>query len=276
MKTNIIIISSIIILLYGCSDSVNNNTGLPVEYNEIQTINLPDDYTIKLYVTGYDSLTYAYNKVFLSVFKGSTSETSGYIKIYPEMRMTPHITHSTPVSDSFLYNPATGYFEGYLIFNMPTNPPDLVWRCSFTYFEPTGTSHRADSVPVYTSLRQEKQLKYFYDLADTMYYTLTMVAPFAPVSGSNDFAVMLHRSNVYQQSFTQIEDAQMYINVYDTDSLYQTIGNIDPVIGVDGIYYGTINLPHIGQWTVGDTINYRGRKITNNPPPLPEFSIRIE
>ncbi len=277
MKTIIIILSGIAVFLYGCSDSVhNNNTGSPVTYNEIQTVNLPDNYTIKLYVTGYDSLTYAYNKVYFKVSEGSTPQTAGYVKVYPQMRMTPHITHSTPVSDSFTYNATSGYFEGFMIFNMPTTPPDLVWRCRFTYYEPSGTSHETDSVPLYTSLHPEKQLKYFYDLADTMYYTLTMVSPFTPIAGVNDLAVILHSSDVYQQSFTQITDAQMYINVYKQDSLYQSTGNTDPVIGEDGIYYGRVNTPHNGIWIVSDTINYNGRYITNNPAPLPEITITVE
>lgn len=276
MKTRIIIFCSILFLFYGCSDSVLNNTGTLVTYNEIRTINLPDNYTIKLYVTGYDSLTYAYNKVFFKVLLGSSALNAGYIKVYPQMRMTPHITHSTPVSDSFTYNASSGYFEGFMIFNMPTTPPDLVWKCRFTYYEPSGTSHQADSIPIYISLRPEKQLKYFYDLADTMYYTLTMISPFAPLAGVNDLAVMLHSSDVYQQSFTQITDAQMYINVYKQDSLYQTNGNTRPVIGQGGVYYGRINTPHTGTWMVADTIYYNGRYITNNPPPLPEFSISVE
>ena len=278
MRTIIIILSGIAVFLYGCGDTLNNNnsTGSPVTYNEIQTINLPDNYTIKLYVTGYDSLSYAYNKVYLKVFLGSTAQNTGYIKVYPQMRMTPHITHSTPVSDSFMYNASSGYFEGFMIFNMPTSPPDLVWKARFTYFDASGTSHEEDSIPLYTSLHPEKQLKYFYDLADTMYYTLTLVSPFAPNAGVNDLAVMLHSSDVYQHSFTQITSAQMYINVYKQDSLFQTQGNINPVIGSEGIYYGQINTPHKGTWVTCDTIFYNGRYITNNPPPLPEFNIIIE
>jgi hypothetical protein len=129
---------------------------------------------------------------------------------------------------------------------------------------------------MYASLHPEKQLKYFYDLSDTTYYTLTLVKPFTPTAGINDIEFLLHKSSVYQLEFEQLTDASMYLNIYKQDSLYSTTGNSDPVIGSDGFYKGRINVPHSGTWIVADTIFYNGRYVTNNPPPLPEFSIDIE
>lgn len=276
MKAIVIIFSGILLFLYGCSDTINNNFYSPIVYNEILTINLPDNYTVILYTADSDSLTYAYNEVFLKVRHNSAEQNTGYLKIYPKMKMTPHITHSTLVSDSFAYNIASGYYKGFIIFNMPTTPPELVWKTRFTFIDSTGNGHETDSIPLYTSYRPEKQLKYFYDITDTTYYTLTLVKPFNPLAGLSDIAFLLHKSNVYQLEFEQIRGALMYINVYKQDSLYSTGGNTNPVIGSDGIYKGKINVPHSGTWIVGDTIFYNGRIITNNPPPIPEFRFNIE
>ncbi len=264
------------LIIYGCSETINNNPASPPVYNEILTINLPDNYSLKLYTSDTDSLTYAYNEVYFKVWLNSTEQNTGHLKVYPEMRMTPHIVHSTPVSDSFVYNSGTGYYKGYIIFNMPTTPPNFVWNTKFTYTDNSNISHETDSVPVYISYRPERQLRYFYDLSDTAYYTLTLVKPFDPVAGINEIAFLLHRSDVYELEFEQLTDALMYLNVYKEDSLYSTGGNTDPVIGSDGFYRGNINLPHIGSWVAGDTIFYNGRIITNNPPPLPVFSFDIE
>jgi len=190
--------------------------------------------------------------------------------------MTAHLTHSTPVSDSFAYNILTGYYSGYIVFNMPTTPPDLVWKTRFTFIDNNGTGHERDSVPIYTSYHPERQLKIFYDIYDTTNYTLTLVKPFEPLAGLNDIVLLLHKSNEYQLEFDQIRDAAMMINVYKQDSLYSTTGNIDPVINGDGYYKGKINVPHSGVWVTGDTIYYNGRVITNNPPPLPEFIFEVE
>ena len=144
MEKVIVILCAAFILCYGCSDTITTNTTPTLEvYNLVQTITLPDNYSIALYVQGLDSLAYAYNKVFMKVTLGSTAQSTGSIKVYPQMRMTSHITHSTPVSDSFMNNASSGYFEGFMIFNMPTTPPDLVWKARFTYFDASGTSHAA-------------------------------------------------------------------------------------------------------------------------------------
>jgi hypothetical protein len=276
MKTKFILIAGFLLYLYGCSETINNNPGTPQVYNEIITVNLPDNYTVKLYSADTDSLTYAYNDVYFKIWQNTTEQNTGYLKVYPKMRMTPHIIHSTPVSDSFTYDSRSGYYRGYIIFNMPTTPPNFVWKTKFTFTDINNTSHETDSVPLYTSYRPERQLRYFYDLSDTAYYTLTLVKPFQTAAGISDIAFLLHKSDVYELEFEQLRDALMYISVFKQDSLYSTSGNIDPVIGSDGIYRGRINVPHRGSWVVGDTIFYNGRIITNNPPPLPEFYIETK
>ena len=275
MKKSVYILGGVFLLFFGCSDTSNNNSYSPPVYNEILTVNLPDSFTLTLYSADTDSLTYAYNNVHFKVWKNSATQNGGYLKVYPKMRMTPHITHSTPVSDSFAYNSSTGFFSGYIILNMQVVPPDLVWKTKFTYVDQNGISHEADSIPLYTSYRQERQLKLFYDLSDSANYTLTLVKPFNPSKGLNDMVLLLHGSTDLNLQFEQIRDAQMYINVYKQDSLYSTNSNINPSIDADGYYKGKINIPHRGSWIVGDTIMYNGRVITNNPPPLPEFNFEI-
>lgn len=276
MKAKDLVFISVVLIISGCGETTNNVTNSPGVYNEILTVNLPDNYIIKLYTADTDSLTYAYNEVFFKVWQNTTEQNTGHLKVYPTMRMTPHIIHSTPVSDSFTYDNLSGYYKGYIIFNMPTTPPNFVWSTRFTFADINNTLHERDSVPLHTSYRPERQFRYFYDLSDTAYYTLTLVKPFDPTAGFNDIAFLLHKSDVNELEFEQLRNAFMYINVHKEDSLYLTSGNIDPVIGSDGIYRGRINVPHIGTWIAGDTIYYNGRIITNNPPPLPEFHFNIE
>ena len=70
---------------------------------------------------------------------------------------------------------------------------------------------------------------------------------------------------------TQINDAEMFLRVYDLDSSNISTGNISPTGNSDGIYRGIINMPYAAQWKTIDTIKYQGRYITNNPPPMPDF-----
>jgi hypothetical protein len=276
MKEIIFTITVFLLFLTGCKDTIGNIDYFPPAYNEILTVNLPESVTLKLYLLDTDSLTYGYNNVHFSVTKNSVLQTSGYIKVYPLMQMTPHLFHSTPVSDSFTYNSSSGYFSGYMIFNMQVAPPALVWRTKFTYVEGGGNSHEKDSIPLYTSYHPEKQVKLIYSYSDSANYTLTLLKPYIPLAGTNDFQIMLHRSTDEDKTFQHIRNAAMFLNVYNRDSLYQTSGNTNPVINNDGIYSGRINLPHKGLWSAADTIKYNGITITNNPPPLPEFNFEIK
>lgn len=276
MKSLIFLTVGLFLIFTGCKNDVVNNSNPAPVYNEILTVNLPDNYSLKLYTAGSDSLTYAYNDVFFKVWLNSAEQNTGYIKVYPKMRMTPHITHSAPLSDSFAYNSSLGYYSGYIVFNMQTVPPDLVWNTTFTYTGQNGVNHETDSVKLYTAYRTEKQLKYFYDLYDSANYTLTLVKPFYPAKGRNNLSLLLHRSTGLNLQFECIRTAAVHINVYKQDSLLPAPGSIDPVINADGYYNGAINIPYKGSWIVGDTIYYNGRKITNNPSPLPEFLMTIE
>ena len=60
MEKVIVILCAAFTLCYGCSDTITtNSTASPEVYNLVQTITLPDNYTIALYVQRLDSLAYA-------------------------------------------------------------------------------------------------------------------------------------------------------------------------------------------------------------------------
>ena len=275
MKFLKILIPLFLLFLYGCKDSVVNNDTGTINYKEILSVNI-SEFTIKLYITGYDSLTTGYNEVYFKVAKDSIEQRQGNLKFFPKMWMTPHLWHSTPASSVFLYDNSSGYFKGYVIFNMATTPPGLIWRSIITYHDENGIDHISDSVDTYTSYHQEKQWKVFYDSTEQTEYYLTLVKPFSPVKQLNDFWVILHKTDGLDQSFDLLSEPQMFISAYSVDSLNQSSGNISPVVGADGIYKGKVNFPDNGNWILIDTISYHNHIITNNPPPMPDFNFVVK
>ena len=278
MKTGLLLFTFLVLLLaHGCNDSVAPPENSGVVYKEIVSVNIPGDINIKLYTTGYDSLTSGYNDIFMKVRKSSIVQNSGHVKLFPKMWMTPTYMHSTAVSDSFFYDNSIGYYKGYAVFNMVTSPPDVIWYGVFTFVDGAGISYiQPDSTPMYTSFHPEKKWMLFFDSTDQSLYQLSLVKPFQPAVGLNDITVILHKTQGELLTHQELHNAFMSISVYNTDNFNHSTGNISPVIGNDGFYHGNINIPYSGHWKFCDTITYQGRVITNSPPPMPEFYFEVQ
>lgn len=250
----------------------------PVDnFKEIASANLPGDYNISLFINSGDSLTTGYNDIFLKVKKNSTEQNSGYVKFFPKMWMTPTYMHSTAVSERFNYENSSGYYKGYSVFSMVTDPlQGVVWYGVFTYVDGQGNSFvQQDSTPLYTSNHPEKQWRFFFDSTDQSVYMFTLVNPFSASVGLNDITVLLHKTEPHLIVHQELHDAVMSISVYDINTYNQSAGNISPVPGSDGFYHGKINISYSGEWKMCDTIRYQGRLITNNPPPMPEVYYNV-
>jgi hypothetical protein len=254
----------------GCKEDQINNFTNQVSYTELYSVQ-SGTMKISLYVSGQDSLTTGYNKVYFKVWDGSNELNTGYIKFFPKMWMTPTYAHSTPVSDSFKYEYSINYFKGYAIFNMPTSPPDVIWWGFITYKRAQNDSIVFDSTAMYTSYHREKQWRFFYDSTSQYTYMLTLLEPWSPKTGLNNFHVMLHETDAQLYYHKQINNAEMFLRVYELTHDSVSSGNVSPSGNSDGIYRGKINLPYSSEWKITDTIKYNGRYITNNPPPIPEF-----
>lgn len=278
MKAGLLLIAfSIVLLAEGCSDTAAPPESSGEVYNEIVSVNIPGNINIKLYTTGNDSLTSGYNDIFMKVWKNSAVQNSGYVKLFPKMWMTPTYMHSTAVSDSFYYDNSIGYYKGYAVFNMVTDPPAVVWYGVFTFIDGAGISYvQPDSTPMYTSYHPEKKWMLFLDTTDQSLYQLSLVKPFQPAVGLNDITVILHKTEGQLLTHQELHNAFMSISVYNTDNFNQSTGNTSPVIGNDGFYHGKINIPNSGHWKFCDTITYQGRVITNRPPPMPEFYFDVQ
>lgn len=272
--SSIIILFSFALIYTGCGNtSVNNPVQTPA-YKEILSVDV-QDVNVKLYITGDDSLTTGYNELYFKVKKSNAEQTAGAVKLTPRMWMDPIIWHGAPVSPEFTYDNSTGYFRGYAVFLMATYS-SLQWSFFVTYRDANGVNYAADSVKAYTSYRTDKQWRLFYDSTEHSNYYLTLLKPFSPVKGMNDFEAILNWSDEYSHTYGQISEPVMTFAVNKADSLQQqSSGNIQPVTGADGVYRGKINLPYSGTWNVYDTLYYHNHYMTNNPSRVPYYIFTI-
>jgi len=268
----IILLLSLVVIYSGCSsNSVTNPVQTPT-YKEILSVD-KQDVNIKLFITGYDSLTTGYNDLYFKVKKGSVDQNSGVVLFTPRMWMDPVIWHGAPASAEFTYDNSTGYFRGYAVFLMATYS-DLRWSFFMTYRDAGGVSYAADSVKAYVSYYPEKQWKLFFDSTEHSNFYLTLVKPFSVSKGMNDFEAILSKSDDLSHLFEQISEPLLTIAVYK-DSVNQPNGNIQPVAGTDGIYSGKINLPEAGTWNVYDTLYWHNHYMTNNPTHVPYYIFAV-
>jgi hypothetical protein len=261
------------LMFYSCRDAVVINQNTP-SYNEVVNVNF-NDVNIKVYVKDEDSLTTGYNEMFMKVNKSGSELSTGFVKLFPKMWMTPTYLHSTAVKDKFEFDNASGYYKGYCIFNMPTSPPDVVWYGVFTYVDENNNSVTSDSTAMYTAFHRDKQWSFFFDSTDQSTYMFSIVSPLKAVKGMNELSLYLHKTDAKLMQHEQINDALMSICVYNFYTGQKSTGNISPVGSPDGIYRGKFNISDTGVWKICDTINYMGRNITNNPPPMPEFYFEV-
>lgn len=256
--------------------SCNNdtvNTEQNISYKLITSVAV-NDFSINLYITGYDSLTTGYNVFYFKVKKNSVNQTNGCIKFFPKMWMTPTYAHSTPYDSTYNFDFSIGYYTGYTIFSMPTGPTTPWWGF-ISYVDELGISFNADSVSLDVSYYSEKQWRFIYDSTDESTYMLTLLKPFTAQTGLNDFNIMLHKSDAYLYEHMEISNAEIILNTYNQDTSSFPSGNVNPLPGSDAVYRGKINLPFRDKWFVEDTIRINGRIITNNPPPMPSFYFDI-
>src|SRR6266516_1843010 len=124
MKENLrnLLLLLIAVIIMDCKDSSVNNSIVTDKYIEI----LSHDFSginVRMYLLNSDSLTTGYSKIFFKVNKNGTEQNSGTVKFYPKMQMTPHLWHGTPICTTYTYDNSIGYYSGYVIFTMASQPP---------------------------------------------------------------------------------------------------------------------------------------------------------
>jgi hypothetical protein len=279
MKTAKIVfyIISAFIYIQGCKETgtiTNPNTN-PQVYKNIFTVT-KDSLSVKVYIVDQDSLTTGYNQIFFKVYNLSNEIKNGTINYYPIMWMTPRVFHSTPMKESYNYNSNTGYFSGYVIFIMPTTPPNIIWYSKITYIDEANNQHKFDSASTYVSYHKEKQWRIFLDTTDRKSWIISLLDTYYPIKGLNNYKIMVHKTDEELKTFIQIYNADIKIKVYDIATGNESTGNISPTANNAGYYSGKINLPYVAEWKACDTIWYEGKRVTDNPPPSPDFYYQIK
>lgn len=264
MKTFLFILFVFTVSLYSCKDSSTNTETPGNNSGYTKVFEASSGSTrFEIYKNGSDNLTSGYNDIGFKVYVGNQEQTTGYVKFKPKgfSSLLPGGFQSCPASSKFERD-VSGLFTGYVNFTFVTGS-DYFWTGYFNYNDQSF----ADSV-VFTvnNSSQAQQLMFQGQAPDTTKYYITLVAPYIPKYGLNDYKCMLHSTFDYM-NFTQIDNAEISIRPWMPSMGHGSSNNVNPSYIGNGIYSGRTNLVMSGIWEVYNTIKINGNTVTSNPEP---------
>jgi hypothetical protein len=255
---------SFFIPLIFSSCSSNNPVTPPVSsnYNKVYSAETGNT-KFELYSATSNSLVSGYNDIGFKVYIDAQEMNSGYVKFYPKMyhHFIGSPTHSTPMSPKFYYNSEKNLFLGYAAFIMWTDT-STDWFGWYSYND----LNRVDSVVFSVQQSPLAQMKSFVDNTTETEILMTLVTPFNPKQGLNDFQLLCHRT-INSIDYWEADSLEMYIKPWMQLMGHSSPDNVNPVWLGGGMYKGKINLNMSGEWYIYDSVKYNGTFITPTPPP---------
>lgn len=247
-------------LTFSCND---DETVKPAE-NKLITIahNNSNSGKFSVNLLAADTLFEGYNKIFLELIDSgsgkSISEAS--VSLHPLMHMISK-THAAPVENPDMFADGNGYFEGSVVFLMPSNPNEG-WTLDVAF----ETGNELDTVhlviPKVKNLVEPRKINVISAI-DEKVYIISLVEPTNPEVGVNSFELTVHyKENM--MSFPSAEDLSIEINPEMPSMDHGSPNNENPVHIDNGHYMGKVNFTMTGWWRVNLTIKKNDEIVTDD------------
>ncbi|MCX6165906.1 MAG: FixH family protein [Ignavibacteriae bacterium] len=242
-------------MFYSCK-SENPVTPENQTYSKINNVQSGNT-NIEIWSATGSNLYYGYNDIGFKVFKYK-----------PLMIHFPGQTgHSTPTSSYFYYNSTYKLFKGYICFNMLSDSGGQ-WTGYYNY----NNQNNIDSIP-FNVFPSSAQMLGWDDIQGGNTYFLTLLKPYSPKLGLNDFECLLHR-DIGNNEFAEVDSAQMIIKPWMPLHGHGSSNNVNPVSQGSGRYLGKANFTMLGDWLVYDTIKVNNIPITKDKTPKFNFDVQ--
>jgi hypothetical protein len=266
MKYIAILISGL--LLYSCNSDNPATTNAPQSnYSKIYNVQ-SGNIRFDMYSATGTTLFNGFNDIGFKVFIGGEEIKTGYVKFKPMMFHFPGDRgHSSPVSDSYIFDTQDSIFKGYANFIMVSDSSGI-WAGYYSYND----SIHIDSIPFYVGILPSN-LMTSWSNANQQSYTLTLINPKIPKLGINDYSIMLHRTTDFIR-YSEVNDAEIIIYPWMVYMGHSSSNNENPALISNGKYRGKVNFNMSGLWDVYDTIRVNGVVVTNIPPPKLSFTVQ--
>lgn len=238
-QSQILVLAGLFIAFNACSTSSSDEEDLTL--TSINSVVI-DGYTVKL--SALDKLETGDNYLFWELEKEGKSIDIETMTVTPMMDMGT-MKHAAPFKTPKRYRERNKYFEGMIVFSMPSGDMGS-WVINFTITTKDGqTIEGSIDVEItsswrFTSVRDK----------DKNVYLITWSRPSVPTMGNNKLNIMVHTKES-MMSFPAVSDAEVIIYPFmDMGSGEGHSTNFTaPVSKGNGLYEGSINYSMSGTWT---------------------------
>lgn len=217
------------------------------------------DYSLNLYAK--DTLYEGYNKLFLELKeeKTGTKINQAKLKLSPLMHMVSK-THGAPTENPDEHVAESGFFEGAIVFIMPSNPEEY-WTVEVAIDVKGKNDTILLSIPVVKNPKEPKKINIISAIDETKYF-VSLIEPSNPKVGVNDLEFSVH----YKQnmmSFPAAEDLIIEIEPEMPSMDHGSPNNVHPEHLLNGHYGGKVNFTMTGWWRVHITIKKNNKIVTD-------------
>jgi hypothetical protein len=205
------------------------------------------------------ALFQGYNKLYFNIKKNADESEveQASVSLLPIMHMSM-MTHAAPFENPESTTDEYGYFEGAVVFIMPSNP-DEGWelRVAVDVEGIKDTAYLA--IPEVISLEEEREFNVVSEL-DGKTYFISLLEPSEPEVGINDIEFTVHyRENM--MSFPAAENLSITIEPEMPSMGHGSPNNVNPTYMGNGHYKGKVNFTMTGWWRVNIEVSNDGQPI---------------
>lgn len=255
-----LLIAALISLLFSCDEEESDSSVQMKKVLISEAISNSGEYALNVYAK--DTLYEGYNKLYLELKETNSGNeiNEAKIELFPLMHMILK-THAAPVENPDELIGESGFFEGAIVFIMPSNP-DENWTIDVTLRIGEIDDTVQVSLPVVKSLDDPRKINVISDIDETVYF-VSWIEPDAPKVGVNDLEFSVH----YKQnmmSFPAVEDLSIEIEPEMPSMDHGSPNNVNPVHVVNGHYEGKVNFTMTGWWRIHVTVKKGNEIVTDD------------
>ncbi len=257
MAATAVVLSAII--LSSCKKENNPNKQYPIPTNlKMMASGYAAGAATRVEVYAADSFFTGYNALFIALYDSATNErqVDADIELLPMMTMMGGMEHSSPFENATNSKPTDGLFECAVVYSMPSSTGNT-WKLNVVVKNNKTGLQGTASLDVDVAQPALSRLKSITTLNDGTKLFVSVVKPFVPVVGVNDFEIAIHK----KVSMTSFPAADNYTVTVDPQMLSMGHGsplNENPVIDKNGHYKGKLNFTMSGDWRIFLTLSNNG------------------
>jgi hypothetical protein len=218
--------------------------------------------TFKVDLYARDTLFEGYNKLFFTVTNQPTEQAlnEATMELKPMMDMIT-MKHSAPFENPLEVVNSDGYFEGAVVFIMPSTD-DMGWTVDVNIKTAEAEESVTLVIPLVRSLEEARKINVISAIDETKYF-ISIVEPAEPEVGINSCEFTIHYKKS-MMSFPPAEDITMEIEPEMPSMDHGSPNNEHPVHTGMGHYTGKVNFTMTGWWRVHITLKKGNETITDD------------